>query len=298
MMSLGASSHFSSSSLAAISLAAQSAALVSDALDFCALSTASYPVSMETFTDCIFAQPLVKRALSIVAFETLKDISPLSATVRATLGLLGHQYNLATILLDDGRKTHIRVDYFAIPLPNTSSRLSLHIDDDYKRLTRDSKLLSRLATTGLAPTFLTLGGLSALFRVAQQKAAHCPYDVFSRNCFWMTDSLFYSVAKRDTRVWLAPGMELTPRGPLERFLRGEDGVVDAAVACGTPNEAARFWARSTAHVVRSIHMFFNRGGAHQSRGHDQELDEWIAQWKRHSERDIRQGDLDEVCRAQ
>ncbi|OSC97738.1 hypothetical protein PYCCODRAFT_1114086 [Trametes coccinea BRFM310] len=263
-----------------MSLAAQSSALVSDVLEFSALCTASYPIPFTTFTDCVFSMPLVQRGLAIIAFETLKDTSPLSATVRATFGLLGHQYNLVTVLLPDGRKTHIRADYYAVPPPGSSSRLSLLIDDDYGRLTRNSQLLSRLATPGTPGNFFTLGGLAWLLHTAGQQMRGRPYDVFGRNCFWMTDSLFYSVAKRFAASWLKPTAELTPRGPLERFLRGGCGVVEVAVACRTPDEAARFWARSVANVVRGIQMLFHTGGAHAFKGHDQELDEWIANWKR------------------
>ncbi|KAI9061147.1 hypothetical protein FKP32DRAFT_986148 [Trametes sanguinea] len=84
-------------------------------------------------SECIFSLPLAQRALPIVAFETIKDTSPLSAVVRATGGLLGHQYNLATVLLSDGRKTHIRADYHAVPPPGSSSMLTLLIDDDQRQ---------------------------------------------------------------------------------------------------------------------------------------------------------------------
>ncbi|KAJ3005477.1 hypothetical protein NUW54_g4322 [Trametes sanguinea] len=55
-----ASSHSTAASLQAASLAAQSSALVSDVLEFSALSTASYPISFTAFTECILSRPLAR----------------------------------------------------------------------------------------------------------------------------------------------------------------------------------------------------------------------------------------------
>lgn len=265
----------------ALSLAAQSSVLVSDVLEFSMLNTASFPVSFRQLAETILTQPSVNRSLAVIAFETLKDTSPLSATVRATLGMMGHQFNIATVLMPDGRKTHIRADYYALPPPGCSSRLSILMDDDYGRLTKDSQLLSRVAVPADprekrgAPT---LGVLASLLKVADNRLGSFAYGLFGRNCFWMTDLLFYSVARRFSSTWLAEGVEVYPRGPLERFLRGGCGVLETAVACGTPDEAARFWARSVGTAIRGIQAFFTRDAADRFVMHDQELEEWVKEW--------------------
>ncbi|KAI0331825.1 hypothetical protein GY45DRAFT_1210571, partial [Cubamyces sp. BRFM 1775] len=195
---------FSSSSSPAVStalsVAAQSSVLVSDVLEFSALNTASFPVSFRQLAETILAQPLVNRSLAVIAFETLKDTSPLSATVRATLGMMGHQFNIATVLMPDGRKTHIRADYYAVPPLGCSSRLSILMDDNYGRLTKDSQLLSRVAVPQAAGSkenrgAPTLGMLASLLQVADNRLGSSAYDLLGRNCFWMTDLLFYSVAR-------------------------------------------------------------------------------------------------------
>ncbi|KAI9000658.1 hypothetical protein BD414DRAFT_532503 [Trametes punicea] len=298
-MSFASSSSSSSASLQAASLAAQSSALVSDVLEFSTLSTASYPVAFAKFAEAISSQPLSWRSLPIIAFETIKDTSPLSATVRSTLGLFGHQYNIATVLLPDGRQTHLRADFFAVPPLGSSSRLGILIADDYDALTKDGQRLSRVAARSPATTCdgPTLDTLAALFSVADAQLGSRPYDVFGRNCFWMTDSLFYSVAKRFAAHWLAPSAELAPREPLERFLRGECGPLETAIACGTPDEAARFWAGVAGTVVRGIQMFFNPSGPHQFKSHRSELEEWIAAWNREMGR-RRDKEISESCRMQ
>ncbi|KAI0661814.1 hypothetical protein C8Q70DRAFT_1052122 [Cubamyces menziesii] len=277
-------SSFSSPSVCtALSLAAQSSALVSDVLEFSMMNTASFPISFRQLAETILAQPLVNRSLPVIAFETLKDTSPLSATVRATLGLMGHQFNIATVLMPNGKKTHIRADYYAVPAPGCSSRLSILLDDDYGRLTTDSQVLSRVAVPAdpkQKRDALTLDTLASLLKVADNRLGSSPYDVFGRNCFWLTDLLFYSVARRFSPAWLAEGAELAPRGPLERFLRGGCGVLETAVACGTPDEAARFWARSVGTAIRGIQAFFTRDASDRLMMHDQELDVWIEEWKK------------------
>ncbi|KAH9856677.1 hypothetical protein C2E23DRAFT_940105 [Lenzites betulinus] len=232
------------------------------------------------FAECLRAQSSAANLL-ITCCELFKDTAPDSAVVRATMGILGHQYNVATVTLPDGRQTHIRADYYAVPPPGCSSRLLVACNDNHDELTRGGHLISRIAAPPRPDTGTgapTLQGLGALFDVAHTRLGDRPYDLFGRNCFWMTDMLFYTVARRYARYWLAGAP--TPEEPLRRYLRGEAGALGTAVACATPDEAARFWATLGGNVVRGIQVFFSGGHEKSDRFmmHDQEVTEWIEEW--------------------
>ncbi|KAI0760950.1 hypothetical protein BD413DRAFT_593179 [Trametes elegans] len=65
----------------------------------------------------------------------------------------------------------------------------------------------------------------------------------------MCDLLFYSVARRRTPParWLAD-----PPAPLGRFLRGEAGVREAALAASAPHEPVRRWVEAVGDAVRVL----------------------------------------------
>ncbi|KAI0660916.1 hypothetical protein C8Q70DRAFT_752164 [Cubamyces menziesii] len=257
----------------ALSLAGQTSVLVSDVLEFSALNTASFPVSSRQFVETIQSQPLANRDLPVIAFETLQDTSSSSATVRATQGLLGHQFNIATVLMPDRRKTHIRTDYYAVPPAGCPSRLAVLIGDDYRGLTKDSKLLSRVAVPADPVKYRdapTIDMLASLLNVADTRLKRVAYDLFGRNCLWMSDLLFYSVVRQYRSAWLAEGAELVPREPLERYMRGRCGIRETAAACGTLNNAVSFWAQLAAAVIRYI--------AISQDAPDKELAEWVEAW--------------------
>ncbi|KAI0675091.1 hypothetical protein C8Q78DRAFT_1066949 [Trametes maxima] len=270
-MSFNSLSSSSAASIQAITLAAQACALVSDALEFSRLSTASYPTSFETFADCILLQPRAK-TLPIICIETFKDTSPDSRIIQATGGLLGHQYTVATVLLPDDRTSHIRADYYA------TTRLGIMLSDDHSALTKGGHLISRLALprTRRVTNGPTLDALAALFRVAHNQLGNRAYDLFGRNCFWMTDLLFYCLARKFSAAWLTG--TATPAEPLRRYLRGETGVLEAAVSSATPDPAARWWAQLSGNAVRGIQTFFTRNHPDRFLMHDDEVKEWISIW--------------------
>ncbi|KAI0366142.1 hypothetical protein BV20DRAFT_1038516 [Pilatotrama ljubarskyi] len=268
-MSLPSLESSSPASSQAISLASQSAALVSDVLEFSGLSTASFPISFRKFVECIRPRPQ-PGTFPVSCFEIYKDTSASSSVRQATMGILGHQFNVATVLLLSGRKTHIRADYWAEVPPGASSRLVLIYNDDHAALTKDAHLISREKS---GPT---LESLAALFDVADKRLGSKPYGVFGRNCFWMTDMLFYTMAWKYSAHWLAGA--LTPEAPLKRYLRGEVGALEAAIACATPSEAARWWARWSGNAVRGIQVFFTQNGPDRFMMHDDEVADWIRAW--------------------
>ncbi|EIW57208.1 uncharacterized protein TRAVEDRAFT_48255 [Trametes versicolor FP-101664 SS1] len=182
-----------------ITLYSQFCALISEVLEFSKLSIATYPLPMNEWIECLQRQPL-SRALFLIRFEVYMDTAPSSTVVRITGGRLGHQYNVFTIGLPDGRRTHIRVDYRDAPIAlESSSRLDVSLSDLHASLTKDSRLISRIA----APTQAaaeeagpSLAALTSLFTVAYEHHIPRPYSVVGYNCFWMTDMLFYATARR------------------------------------------------------------------------------------------------------
>ncbi|KAI0645496.1 hypothetical protein C8Q79DRAFT_696556 [Trametes meyenii] len=270
-MSFNSLSSSSAASVQAITLASQASALVSDALEFSRLSTASYPTSFETFAESILLQPRAK-VFPIICIETFKDTSPDSLVIQATGGLLGHQYTVATVLLPDGRTSHIRADYYA------TTRLGIMLADDHGALTKGGHLISRLALprTCSARNGPTLDALAALLRVAHLRLGNRAYDIFGRNCFWMTDLLFYCLARKFSAAWLTG--TATPEEPLRRYLRGEMGVLEAAISSATPDPAARWWAQISGNAVRGIQAFFTQNHPDRFLMHDDEVKEWINAW--------------------
>ncbi|KAI0351726.1 hypothetical protein OH77DRAFT_1429300 [Trametes cingulata] len=213
-------------SLQAASRASQSSALVSDVLEFSGLSSESFPLSFRPFVNCV-RQLSGAGNLLVSCFEIYKDTSPSSAVVKATMGVLGHQFNVATVLLPSGRKTHIRADFWAEPPRCASSRLALVFNDDHAALTTDGHLISRIGDP-IAPQPAqeergpTLESLACLFGVADKRLGSTPYDLFGRNYFWMTDMLFYAMARRYSAHCLAGTR--TPEAPLSEYLRGRAGA--------------------------------------------------------------------------
>lgn len=94
----------------------------------------------------------------------------------------------------------------------------------------------------------------------------------------MTDMLFYTLARRYAAHWLAAG-HLTPDPPLRRFLRGEVGALQTAIACATPNEAARCWGQLAGTVVRGIQVVLTQNSwPGRFVMHDAEVAEWGREW--------------------
>ncbi|KAL1940220.1 hypothetical protein VTO73DRAFT_9172 [Trametes versicolor] len=278
-MSYASSSANTPSSPSAITLASRSCALISNMFAFSELSSATYPLPMDKWIDCLQKQPISK-ALFLVYFEIWMDTAPSSTVVRATAGILGHQFNVFTIGLPDGRKTHIRVDYRDAPIAlESSSQLDVSLSDDHKMLTKDSRLISRIIT----PTWAisekagpSLAALTALFTVAYKRHIPRPYTVSGYNCFWMTDMLFYSIARRYGGLWL-PGRH-TPDEPLRRYLRGEAGVLDTSVSCATEKEGARRFALWTGSTWRKIQVWATQNRENRIMMHDEEVALWITNW--------------------
>ncbi|KAI0822560.1 hypothetical protein BC628DRAFT_1412271 [Trametes gibbosa] len=293
-MSLSSNSSSSPKWLKAITLASQSCALIKDALELSELSIASFPLPFVKFAECLRAQPDATKIL-ITCCELFKDTSPDSAVVRATMGALGHQFNVATVTLPDGRQTHIRADYYAEPPPGCSSRLVVACNDNHGELTKHGHLISRIA----APTTLrdrecppdrapTLRDLGLLLDIAHTRLGNRPYDLLGRNCFWMTDMLFYTFARRHAAYWRA-GTQ-TPEAPLQRYLREEAGVLETAIACATPDQFARFIAGEAERErgARDTGLLHAGGGDQLDRFmmHDQEVAEWIKEWEREAPQSI------------
>ncbi|KAI0331826.1 hypothetical protein GY45DRAFT_546934 [Cubamyces sp. BRFM 1775] len=268
------------------SLASQSTALVQDIFEYSQLNSASYPVAFSTFAECVRAQPISQRSTPVVAFETFKETDPSSVTVRRTFGLYGHQYNVATALLPDGRETYIKANYYAYcPPPGCNSLLTIVLSDYRDEVAQDSELLARVAITppqGQTMTThgMTLETLASLFEVASEQLGPHPYDLLGRNCFWMTDLLFFSVARRFDNHWLGDRGELTPWLPLGRFLGRECGIVETAIACAVPSQygvvRSALWLFAV--LVRALLVWYYGNGPGRFVMHDDELAEWIALW--------------------
>lgn len=275
-----ASLQSASASAEAISLAAQCSGLISKVLESSELSTASYPLSVRTFVDCLQTERKAASELLLTFFEVFTDISPASAVARATGGVFGHQFNLASILLPGGKSTHIRVDYYAAPPHGATSRLVVSLSDKHDELAAGGRLLSRVAarSPSVSASPPTLGALTSLLDIADKHLAVRPYSVLGYNCFWMTDMLFYTLARRYAAHWLATG-HLTPDAPLRQYLRGEVGALQTAIACATPNEAARWWGQLAGNVVRGIQVVLTQNsGPGRFVMHDAEVAEWGREW--------------------
>lgn len=277
-----ASLQSSSASAEAISLAAQCPSLVSKVLESSELSVASYPLSVRTFVDCLQSERKVVSKLLLTCFEVFTDTSPASAVARATGGVFGHQFNLATILLPGGHSTHVRVDYYAAPPHGADSRLVVSLSDSHAALAAGGHLLSRVAapSASVCASPPTLSALASLLAIADKRLAVRPYSVLGYNCFWMTDMLYNTLARRYAEHWLAVG-GLTPDAPLRRFLRGEAGALQTAIACATPDETARRWAQLAGNVVRGIQVVLTQhSGPGRFVMHDAEVAEWAREWNK------------------
>ncbi|KAH9885824.1 hypothetical protein C8Q73DRAFT_795674 [Cubamyces lactineus] len=270
---------------ASLSRVCQSTALVQEVLDNSQLNCASYPVAFSTFASCVRMQPASLRSIPVIAFETFKETDPSTLTVQRTFGLYGHQYIVATVLLPDGRRTYIKIDYYVSPPPGCTSLLIVTLSDDYTDFTRGTELLSRVAVypsqdQTIARCGLTLATLASLFEVANEQLGPHPYDLLGRNCFWITDLLFYSVARRFGDHWLSDGGELTLRLPLTRFLSGECGIVETAIACAVPSRygVVRSLLWLFAVLVRALLVWYYGNGLGRFVTQDEELAEWIELW--------------------
>ncbi|KAI0635573.1 hypothetical protein C8Q77DRAFT_578195 [Trametes polyzona] len=253
----------------------QCSALISEVIN-----TLSGPISVGSFARACRALPPRLQAIPVVSIGIYKKTWSTNWLVQTTTGFLGHQYVVATVRLPSGRETHIKADYH----PYTASKFVLSFYDDPIAPDGD-KPLSRLAAPSAASPLdadvdvPTLGSLASLFAVAQSHVGSRPYRVLGRNCLWMSDALFYTVARRYAPYWLrgAP----SPDGLLRRYLRGDAGVLETAVACTLPYPAARLCAWWAAYAVRWAHVRYTAGrsGADRYAMHDQEVVNWIWEWE-------------------
>lgn len=274
--------------------AAQHSALIQDVLRDPELSRARFPISFATFAAaCQRLQPAAV-TIPVTCVEIYKTTWSSNALVQTTTGFLGHQYIVATVLLPDGRCTYIKADYLTEDHP-CGSKLILTFNDDRNALTEDSYILSRMVSpdpwalgeqggAGAHPSGPSLADLASLFSVADARLGTRPYRVLSRNCLWMTDTLFYALARRYATHWLAG--DLTPNAPLRLYL-GAAGVLETAIACTLAGGAARRCAWWTAYTVRWVHVqsTWGKAGADRYMMHDEEVADWVSEWGEHGMRE-------------
>ncbi|OJT10750.1 hypothetical protein TRAPUB_12733 [Trametes pubescens] len=245
----------STSSPKDISLAFQSSRLISDAVESSGPSTASSsvrrglpgPLSMTKFVNFMRADP-ASASLLLISLELCKDTSTPSSVRDATAGVFNHEFNL----VDGKRVSHIEA--------------------------RPSKVGS---SSSNAPS---LSGLLSLFAIANKRASLQPYEVLGRNCYWMGDMLFYTLAKRYTVHWLSG--TLTPDEPLRRYLLGKDGILGTAILCAQPNgsPAVQWFTFVAVFVVRGIQTVLTQNEPGKFVMHDEEAIKWNKEWEEKEKR--------------
>ncbi|KAH9856678.1 hypothetical protein C2E23DRAFT_808568 [Lenzites betulinus] len=260
--------------------ASQSSALARDALAPSELVALSYPISYLTFSQIIANEPKAA-TIPVSCVEIYKLRWSTIPIVQATTGFLGHQYVIATVTLADGRNTYIKADYLVEDHPCASSRLIITFNDDHNALTRDTHLISRIVSPlecYQAFRGPSLAAFATLLGIADTRLGTRPYRVLGRNCLWMSDILFYTLARRYADHWLAGNP--TPAAPLRRYLRGQAGALETAVACTLTRRTARSCGWWTAYVLRWAHVLCTatQTGADRYLMYDDEIVDWMLEW--------------------
>ncbi|KAJ7047138.1 hypothetical protein C8F04DRAFT_1248165 [Mycena alexandri] len=214
-----------------------------------------------------------ERRLPIVAMDAYKVTEATDFLLNKSSGRYSHHFILVEI--GDEPPIYARVDFQG----HNSFRgdpiaHSITLSDDRASLTPGTTSFAGVSNS--SPGGPTLDAFATLLEIMHRRTPR--YDVLSRNCLWLTESILYATGRRYAEHWRAE--RVAPLG-LQRYI---DGVIKATRAVAeiyTDNHPAKSVLLDAGlKVVRGLQWFFTHpAGNSRIRYPDEEIQEILEEWE-------------------
>lgn len=215
----------------------------------------------------------------LIALESFKIIDPKGFLLQSSVGLFSHLFVIATIRVEkeghtDGILTYIRVDFDSEPFEGHDVAQVASLSDDHEILRNGARGLGRLASTeSSAHSGPSLDAFASLLEIVYSQTPR--YDVFSRNCLWLTETLLLSTARRYSEHWVAN--YICPDA-LRQYVAGEIDAVTCVTTLSIDNPVARWFGATSTGVLRATQSFFTCMGPDHIKPHDEEIHGLVKAW--------------------
>ncbi|PCH43595.1 hypothetical protein WOLCODRAFT_75634 [Wolfiporia cocos MD-104 SS10] len=206
------------------------------------------------------------RAAPVTAVVSYKIIDPNDQLLRNTLWLFSHQFVVMSIHLKDG-PTFIRIDH-------GPDGQYVSFANSWDALQAGAAELGRLSKERQSVhTGPSLDALASLLRIVHARTHG--YDVFSRNCFWMTETILFSMARKYSDHWLNGR---TSPDALQRYARGQLDALTCATDLSIWHPVGRAIGRTFFGVTRASQSFFTASVPDRLVPQDAEIDCVLSNW--------------------
>jgi hypothetical protein len=213
------------------------------------------------------------RCTPIVAMDAFKITDVTDVLLNKSFGKYSHHFILVEIGATNPR-LYARIDFLGYnPLNDQPVAHSITLSCDHASIIDGAASFARVSNGN--PGGLTLDAFASLLEIMHRRTP-C-YDVFSRNCLWLTECILYATGRRYADHWRAE--YIVPLG-LGRYIDGVIGATRATAEIYADDDATRFFVDAGLQVLKGVQWFFSLpAGDSRIRYPDEEVGEIIDEWK-------------------
>ncbi|KAJ7286135.1 hypothetical protein C8J57DRAFT_1286821 [Mycena rebaudengoi] len=192
--------------------------------------------------------------------------------LKKTFGKFSHRF----ILIEIGTSPlfFARIDFQGdAPLGDQPITQSIILSTDRTSIAPASVSFARMSNPN--PGGPTLDAFATLLEIMHRRTYK--YDLFSRNCFWMSETILYATGRRYSDYWRAANIEPPP---LRRYVEYAIGANTATVEIHHNEPAERFFVDVGLQIVKGIQWLFSYpAGESRIRFPDEEVEGILSEWK-------------------
>ncbi|KAJ7438461.1 hypothetical protein FB451DRAFT_1303479 [Mycena latifolia] len=228
------------------------------------------------FAKLVRALPDSDRCIPIVAMDAYKVTDPADFIINKSFGKYSHHYILAEI--GTAPPLFARVDFQGgLPLNDQPVAHSVLLSPDRAAITPGSASFARFSNG--SPGGPTLDAFASLLEIMHARTPY--YDVFSRNCLWLTECILYTTGRRYADHWRAG--YIAPVG-LGRYINGLISATMTTAEIYTDDPATRFFIDAGLQMLKGIQWLFTLpAGNSRIRLADEEIGEILWEWDNRKE---------------
>jgi len=174
---------------------------------------------------------------TIISVEALDVVANTNQLRRHTLGVFGHRFVIAAARYANGTIIYVRVDFYQSGDGTVSQPVRCSRDRDIL-IPEESRPVMKLTSANNGSSAPTLDTFASLLEVIYLRTRQ--YDVLKRNCYWHTEKIVFSMAKKYADYW--QGGDIYPQ-ELSTYMNGQTDGAHAGIAVGMPSVARRIIPR-------------------------------------------------------
>ncbi|KAJ7219594.1 hypothetical protein GGX14DRAFT_592920 [Mycena pura] len=211
------------------------------------------------------------RRAPVVAVDAYKVTEPTDWLLNKSFGKYSHHFILAEIGIE--APLYVRVDFQGdLPLHGESVAHSVILSYDRPSITPGANSFARMSNGNDGG--LTLDAFASLLEIMHRRTPY--YDVFARNCLWLTECILDATGRRYAEHWRAGHID--PVG-LGSYIDGSIGAVTATAKICHNDPAAQFFIEAGLTMLKGVQWLFSLpAGENRVRYPDEEIGEILWEW--------------------